>query len=272
MSTTTLKQGAPGTAAAATLTTAAGRMRAMARAELTLLGRNKASLVMILVMPVVLTLSSLSVAKGMDLEKYGLSLGTMLIPTALTYVMIGSIYTTLVGTYVTRREELVLKRLRTGEQGDIEILAGTSVAALVAGLVQSVLLLAAGVLLLDAETPSNVLFVVAGIVLGIGLAVLLAIATTAFTKSAEGAQLTIAPVMFLSMFGSGLFFPLEALPDTAARICELLPFSPVVELMRGGWSGGLTWAGALGDVVVVAAWTVLSVYTAKKRFHWEPRR
>ncbi|GHH38011.1 ABC transporter permease [Streptomyces candidus] len=267
----TLTQGARTTATGARTTTA-GRMKAMARAELILLGRHKAGLVTILVMPLILTFASLSVAKGMDLEQYGLSLGTMLIPTALTYVMIGSIYTTLVGTYVTRREELVLKRLRTGEQGDMEILAGTSIAALVAGLVQSVLLLVAGVVLLDAEMPSHVLFVAVGIALGIALAVLLAVATTAFTKSVEGAQLTIAPVMFLSMFGSGLFFPLEALPDTAATICELLPFSPVVELMRGGWSGGLTWTGAMGDVAVVAAWTVLSVYTAKKRFHWEPRR
>jgi ABC-2 type transport system permease protein len=268
----TLTQGARGTVPAGARTTTTGRMKAMARAELILLGRHRASLVMIVVMPVILTVASLSAANGMDLKQYGLSLGTMLIPTALTYVMIGSIYTTLVGTYVTRREELVLKRLRTGEQGDIEILAGTSLAALVAGLVQTVLLVVAGVLLLDAEMPSNLLFVVVGVVLGIGLAVLLAVATTAFTKNAEGAQLTIAPVMFLSMFGSGLFFPLEALPDTAARICELLPFSPVVELMRGGWSGTLTWTGALGDMAIVAAWTVLSVYTAKKRFHWEPRR
>ncbi|MGW7418164.1 ABC transporter permease [Streptomyces sp. NPDC054863] len=253
-------------------TTAAGRMKALARAELTLLGRHKAGLVMLLIMPLALTLSALSVAKGMDLEKMGLSLGTMLIPTAVAYVLIFSIYTTLVGTYVTRREELVLKRLRTGEPGDVEILAGTSIAALVAGLVQCLVLLVAGALLLDVEMPSNVLFVAGGILIGIVLAALLAAATAAFTKSVEGSQLTIAPVMLVSMFGSGLFFPLEVLPDAAARVCELLPLSPVVELMRGGWTGSLSGAGALGSVAVAAAWIVLSVFTVKKRFRWEPRR
>lgn len=269
----TLTQAGPAeTVAAGPRTTAARRMKALGRAELTLLGRQKAGLVTLLLMPIILTVSSLAAVKGMDLEKHGLSIGTMLLPTAVTYVLIVSIYTTLVGTYVTRREELVLKRLRTGEPGDVEILVGTSIAALSAGLVQCLVLLVAGAVLLDVEMPSNVLFVVAGILIGVVLAVVLAAATSAFTKSTEGAQLTIAPVMFLSMFGSGLFFPLEALPDTAATICELLPFSPVVELMRGGWSGNLSWSGALGDVAVAAAWIVLSVFTVNKRFHWEPRR
>ncbi|MEU8891216.1 ABC transporter permease [Streptomyces sp. NPDC048442] len=268
----TLTQAGHETATAGPRTTAASRMKALARAELTLLGRHKAGLVMLLVMPLALTLSSMSVAKDMDLEKMGLSLGTMLIPTAIAYVLVFGIYTQLVGTYVTRREELVLKRLRTGEPGDVEILAGTSVAALTAAVVQCLVLITAGALLLDVEMPSRVLFVAVGILLGLVLSVLLAAATAAFTKSVESSQLTIAPVMLLSMFGSGLFFPLEVLPDTVATICELLPLSPVVELMRGGWSGTLSWSGALGAVAIAAAWIVLSVFTVKKRFRWEPRR
>jgi ABC-2 type transport system permease protein len=247
-------------------------MKALARAELTLLVRHKTGLIMLLLMPVALTVSALAAAEGMDLEKLGLSLGTMLIPTAVAYVLIFGVYTTLVGTYVTRREELVLKRLRTGEPGDVEILVGTSIAALTAGLAQCLVLIVAGALLLDVEMPSNVLFVAGGILIGIVLAALLAAATAAVTKSVESSQLTVAPVMLISMFGSGLFFPLEVLPETATRICELLPLSPVVELMRGGWTGSLSGAGALGAVAIAAAWIVLSAYTVKKRFRWEPRR
>ncbi|GAA3488261.1 ABC transporter permease [Streptomyces cremeus] len=272
MSTTTLAQGTRATGPAGPRTTPVSRMTALATAELTLLGRNRSTLVMVLVMPIVLTFSSWSAARGMDLDKIGLSIGTMVIPTSVAYVLIFGVYTTLVSTYVTRREELVLKRLRTGEPGDLEILAGTSVAALATALVQCVALIVAGVLVLDVRMPSNVLFVVVGIVFGVALAALLATATAAFTKSVESSQLTVAPVMLVSMFGSGLIFPLEALPDTATRICELLPLSPVVELMRGGWSGNLTWSGGLGAMAVAAAWIVLSAYTVKKRFRWEPRR
>ncbi|MFF0745631.1 ABC transporter permease [Streptomyces sp. NPDC004111] len=257
---------------AAPTTTAAGRMKALARTELALLTRNKAGLVMALVLPLALTFTTWTTAKGMDLGKAGLSLGSMVIPTAVAYVLIFTVYTTLVGTYVTRREELVLKRLRTGEPGDIEILTGTSIAALATGLIQGLVLLVLGAVVLDAEMPSNPLFVAVGILLGVALATLLAMATSAFTRSTESSQLTIAPIMLISMFGSGLAFPLESLPDKVASICHLLPFSPVVELMRGGWSGNLTWSGGMGAMAVAAAWIVLSVYAVQKRFRWEPRR
>ncbi|MGO4431161.1 hypothetical protein AB4Z54_73365, partial [Streptomyces sp. MCAF7] len=42
----------------------------------------------------------------------------------------------LVGVFVVRREELVLKRLRTGELRDVEILAGSATPALRSGLVR----------------------------------------------------------------------------------------------------------------------------------------
>ncbi|MFD3512518.1 ABC transporter permease [Streptomyces sp. NPDC058657] len=268
----TLTQTGHPAAGTAPRATAGNRMKALARGELILLGRHRAGLVMLLVMPIALTFSSMSVAKGMDLEKAGLSLGTMLIPTAVAYVLLFGIYTTLVATFVTRREELVLKRLRTGEPGDVEILAGTSVAALVAGLVQCLVMVVAGAVLLDVEMPSNALFVAAGVLVGLVLAALLAAATAAFTKSVEGAQLTIMPITLLSMGGSGLFFPLEVLPDTVASVCELLPLSPVVELIRGGWSGNLSGLGALGAMATAAAWIVVSVFAVKKWFRWEPRR
>lgn len=268
----TLTQAGHPAATAAPRTTAAIRTRALARAELTLLARNRTALVMVLVMPIFLTFSTWTAARDMDLAKAGLSLGTMLIPTSVAYVLIFSVYTTLVGTYVTRREELVLKRLRTGEPGDLEILVGTSIAALTTALVQCLVLLVAGAAVLDTELPSNVLFVVAGILLGVALASALAVATAAFTKSVESSQLTIAPVMLISMFGSGLIFPLESLPDTVASICKLLPMSPVVELMRSGWTGNLSWSAALGAMAIAAAWIVVSVFAAKKWFRWEPRR
>ncbi|MFJ6696889.1 ABC transporter permease [Streptomyces sp. NPDC091272] len=267
----TLTHAGPGTAAGPR-STVTGRLRALARAELTLLARQKAGLIMLLVMPIALTFSTSTATRSMDLGKMGLSIGAMLIPAAVAFVLIFGIYTTLVGTFVTRREELVLKRLRTGEPGDLEILAGTSIAALAAGLVQCVVLMVAGALVLDVEMPANVLFVAVGMVLGVAVATVLAAATAAFTKSVESSQLTITPVMLISMAGSGVVVPLEVFPDPVASVLELLPLSPVVELLRGGWTGSLTWPGALGAVAVAAAWIVLSVFTVKKRFRWEPRR
>lgn len=249
-----------------------GRMAALTRAELTLLVRHKAVLVTALVLPLSMTFAMRSVIADLDLEKAGLTLGTMLMPTMLGFVFLFGVYSALVTVYVVRRDQLVLKRLRTGEPRDLEILGGTASATLVAGVVQCVVLSVAGGLVVGVEAPRNVLLVVLGSFFGLVLATGLAAATAAFTKSAEGAQLTITPLLLVSMMGSGMVVPLELMPDKMASVCELLPLSPVVELIRGGWTGALSGYEVLGAVATAVAWTVVSVFAVQKWFRWEPRR
>ncbi|MDJ0463503.1 ABC transporter permease [Streptomyces sp. H27-C3] len=253
-------------------TTATGRVAALTRAELTLLVRHKAVLFTALVLPVGLTFAMRPVFDDMDLEKAGLTMGSAVMPMAVAFVLLFGVYSALVTVFVVRREELVLKRLRTGEPGDTEILTGTAVATIAAGIVQCVVLVVAGAAVLGMEMPENPLLVVAGILLGMVLSGTLAAATTILTRSAEGSQLTIMPMMLVSMAGSGVVVPLEMLPDKLASICELLPLSPIVELVRGGWTGQLGAYEALGAVATAVAWTVLSGFAVQKWFRWEPRR
>ncbi len=102
----------------------ARRVRALARAELTLLVRNRSALFIALLLPTVMALSLKSTADQADLSGTGLSVGTTVLPGAVGMVLLFAVYSNLVGVYVGRREELVLKRLRTGEADDLEILSG----------------------------------------------------------------------------------------------------------------------------------------------------
>jgi ABC-2 type transport system permease protein len=74
------------------------------------------------------------------------------------------------------------------------------------------------------------------------------------------------------MIFSGMFVPLEILPDRVASACELLPLTPVITLVRGGWTGGLSASEALGAVLVALVWTVGGVFAVRRWFRWEPRR
>ncbi|WP_028815113.1 ABC transporter permease [Streptomyces flavidovirens] len=253
-------------------TAVVGRMAALTRAELTLLVRHKAVLLAALVLPVAMTYAMRPVVGDLELARAGISPGAAMMPMAVAFVLLFGVYSALVTVYVVRREELVLKRLRTGEPGDVEILAGTAAATLVAGLAQCVVLVIAGVVLLGVEMPADPLLVVAGVLLGVAVAGTTAAATTVFTRSAEGAQITIMPMMLVSMVGSGVVVPLELLPDKVASVCELLPLSPAVALVRGGWSGQLGAYEALGAVGTAVAWTVLSVFAVQRWFRWGPRR
>jgi ABC-2 type transport system permease protein len=80
------------------------------------------------------------------------------------------------------------------------------------------------------------------------------------------------PLLLVSMIGSGMFVPLELLPDRVASFCELLPLTPVVTLVRGGWAGNLSGYEALGALATAMAWILIAVFAVRRWFRWEPRR
>ncbi|MFD3835117.1 ABC transporter permease [Streptomyces sp. NPDC058642] len=255
-----------------TITTPAGRLRSLARAEATLFGRSRGTLVAALFVPLILPFSVWSATKDMDLEKSGLTPGTVVLPAAIGFSLIFAVYGALVGVFTARREELVLKRLRTGELRDNEILAGSALPAVATGLAQSVLLAIGCTVLLDVPAPRAPHLAVLALLLGLVLCALLAAVTSAFTRTTESAQVTTLPVMFASMLGSGMAVPLEVLPDRMASVCELLPLTPVITLVRGGWTGELSAYETVGPVLTALAWTVLGVFAVRRWFRWEPRR
>ncbi|MFE0132253.1 ABC transporter permease [Streptomyces sp. NPDC059037] len=254
------------------LTTPARRMRALARAELTLLGRTKGTLFGALFVPLVMPFSLHQAADGMDLKGAGLSVGSVVVPGAIGVSVLFAVYTALTTVFAARREELVLKRLRTGELRDAEILAGAALPSVTIGLTQSVVLAVGCVAVLDAGAPSAPHLAVIGVLLGLVMFAALAAVTASLSRSVESAQVMSMPLAFTSMFASGLFIPFEVMPDKLASVCELLPLSPVITLVRGGWTGNLSGYETLGAVATAVAWTVVSVFAVRRWFRWEPRR
>ncbi|MFE9122522.1 ABC transporter permease [Streptomyces sp. NPDC007172] len=257
---------------ARTLKTAADRMRALARAELTLLGRNKSTLFTVLLLPAMLTVSMYGTVTSVDLGKQGLNAGTVLLPGSLGFALLFALYSPLVGIYVVRREELVLKRLRTGELHDWEILAGAALPALLIALAQSALLVVGCSVWLHVPLPRAWWLAAVGLLLGIAVTGALAGATAALTRTAEAAQIAVMPLMLVSTAGSGLIVPTGLLPDKVAAVCDVLPLTPVIQLIRGGWTGGAGAGDVLRELLVVVVWTLIAVLVVRKRFHWEPRR
>lgn len=254
------------------VTTPAGRMGALARAEFTLLGRSKATLLTVVLVPLVLPFSLRSVVDGMDVEEAGLSVGLVLLPAGIGFALLFGVYGALVGIYTARREELVLKRLRTGELRDVEILCGAALPIGATGLVQSLVLVAGSTALLDVPAPKAPHLAVLGMLLGLVMCAALAAVTAALTRTVESAQVTTLPFVMVSMILSGIAVPLELMPDKMASACELLPLSPVITLVRGGWTGELSAYEALGALATALAWTVLAVFAVGRWFRWEPRR
>lgn len=192
------------------------------------------------------------------------------------------VYYNLTAAYVARRGELVLKRLRTGEARDIEILLGTAVPSLALGLLMAALLGIGGSVGLHLSVPVNPLLVLAGLALVLATMIALAALSSSFTKTVESAGITTLPVMLVIQLGSGLFVPLEVMPARLADVCRLLPTTPAFQLIRVGWFGtdgsaaatgfAGSWGTAAPHLVTGVVWLGLAIWGAVRHFRWEPRR
>ncbi|MFJ6466351.1 ABC transporter permease [Streptomyces sp. NPDC091387] len=253
-------------------TTARGRLTALGRAELTLLLRNRTAVFVALFMPAVMVMAMKSTFEQIDLGGTGLTVAGAALTGGIGTVLLQAVYMNMVAAYVARREELVLKRLRTGEVTDGEILTGTALPAAALALAQTAMIVVAGTAFFGLGAPERPELLLLGLVMGVVLLTALAAATSLITRTVQTAQLTTLPLFFASLMGSGLFVPLAILPDRLAAVCELLPLTGVMTLVRAGWLGGAESADLLRAALTGLVWTVLAVFAVKRWFRWDPRR
>jgi ABC-2 type transport system permease protein len=189
------------------------RIVALARAEALLLRRNPMALFNAFVVPAALVLFVRSGLPPDSAERLsGATIVTSL--TAFTLLSVVSVvYLNFVTAMVARREVLVLKRLRTGESSDAEILAGTAAPAVAIAWGQILIGLFAAVTGFGLRMPTNPALVVAAIMLGTAVFGLLASVSTVLTRTVEMAQVITMPVLLAWLLLRGLMFPLMEYPS-----------------------------------------------------------
>ncbi|WP_380277537.1 ABC transporter permease [Kitasatospora purpeofusca] len=262
--------------------TSVRRLLSLGRAEGTLLLRNRTALFTAVLLPLFLVFGLQGMLKKQAESNPGLDVDSLLVNGAVGMVMAFVVYYNLTAAYVARRGELVLKRLRTGEARDLEILAGTAVPSVGLALVMCTVIGVVGATALDLTAPVNPVLLAVGLALVVTTLMALAALSSAFTRTVESSGITTMPVLLLTQFGSGLFIPLEVMPDQLADICRLLPTTPAFQLVRVGWFGtdgsaaptgfAGSWAAAAPHLVTGGIWLALTVWGAVRYFRWEPRR
>ena len=259
----------------------AHRIAALARAEGVLLRRNRTALLTAIVLPapMVYGLKALPSATGADGPG---GTGAALLTGLVAFALLFAVYYNLVTTLVGRRDQLVLKRLRTGETTDGEILAGTAAPAIAVAWAQIAVAGLAAVAVFGLAPPADAVLALVALAAGSAVFVLLAAVSSTLTRSVEMAQITTLPVLIIPLAFCGLLFRLALLPEPLRWAAEALPLTPVVELMRlaltgtaaGGHHLGLaaSFGAAVIPVLVLTAWIAAAGWAARRWFRWEPRR
>ncbi|WP_434995227.1 hypothetical protein [Arthrobacter sp. Ld5] len=242
---------------------AASRITSIALMELRIIFRNKTVLAGAVLMPIAMAVYFFyfGAEQMVDPSSTAVMAGLTLMAVALL-----GVYLTATTTMATRREELFLKRLRSGESSDAVIWLGmlVPIVALVAG---QLAVIAVGFGMAGMDAPARPL-VVLGAVLGfLALCATAGMLTSIYTPSAAAAQITTLPffaVVFASFFWT-------AFDDGFETLSRLTPGGALQALLMTGWGAtdlDLTVAGAAAALL---AWIVVPYLIAASRFRWEKR-
>jgi ABC-2 type transport system permease protein len=252
------------------------RTASLTRWNAVLLARNRLAVLYAAVLPL---LPLLLLFTG---ERGAASVGSGAIVTMFLTIALFPVYYNVLSQFVSRRDELVLKRMRTGETRDAELLVSIAVPGAVAALILTAIAVPIASAL-EQPLPVNPLLYAALALMAVLMFTAFAYWTAAWTKSAEAAQLTSMPLILLASLGPFT----NTIPDMSDRLRDLLSLTPgaaMSDLVRIGWFGldgpgatestltfAETWSQAASPLLVMVGWTALALMLARRSMRWEPR-
>jgi ABC-2 type transport system permease protein len=173
------------------------------------------------------------------------------------------------GIAVTRfREQQILKRILATPLRPARFLAAQVGARLVLSVVQAAVILAVGMVLFHGHVYGNILWmfvlaVVANLAfLNIGFAIA---GRAPNPDAAQGMGQAVAiPMMFLS----GVFFPLDTLPNIIHTIVRYLPLTPLLEALRKISIDGASITATGSELGQLGIWVVVTFLIASRSFRF----
>jgi ABC-type multidrug transport system, permease component len=256
----------------------------LARLDLKLLGRNQTALVNVVILPVLLAWMFAGLTPT-GAAVAGVPAGLFVLTGMPGLMLTFAVFVNLVNGFTARREELVLKRLWGGMASPAGVLGGMALSAFVVYLLQVALLVLWITGVEDGPAPANIPLALLASLLGAAVVALLAAALSGITRTAELAQVTVLPGLVVMLLGAPLFVPVAWLPEPLRLPAELVPTTPVVEIMRTAFLGadhigglgerltvGEQWVAALPSFGILLGWLVVAALLAHRLFRWDRRR
>lgn len=171
-------------------------------------------------------------------------------------------------TLVQQRERQILKRLAAAPVARWSVIGSIAASRLVVAIMQTILMLIAGTVIIGALPVGNV-FALAGIVtLSAATFIAMGFALSGLARTEESATSLTSMVTLPLMFLSGVFIPIEQLPDVVRPVAVVLPLTYAGDALRQIMVGGTPYVPIAVAVAVLGAWLVGSLVVATRTFRW----
>ncbi len=166
------------------------------------------------------------------------------------------------------REQKILKRLLTTPLPIRRFMAAEILAFVVLSFVQVGVMLLMGVGMFGARIYSSWWFLFALTFLGSLLFLSFGFMVAAFARTGQAASGMASSITIPLMFLSGVFFPLEALPDFFYQAFRFLPLSPMIQAMRAVCLEGDPVGEQLSRILIMAVWLAAIMAVALSSFRF----
>jgi ABC-2 type transport system permease protein len=241
---------------------------AVLRTELRLFRREPGALFWILLFPTLLLviLGSIPSFRQHHADLGGLRTVDVYVPVAVLLGMIVGALQAMPQNITGYRERGILRRMSTTPVRPSALLSAQMLVYGAAALASALCALIVGRLAFDVRLPEQPYGYLLALLLAILAALALGAVVSALSRTTKIAGAIGSAVFFQMMFCAGVWIPVQAMPDTLARIVGYTPFGAAAQALNraaaGDWPG---WA----HLGVLAAWTVLLTAGAARWFRWE---
>ena len=214
-------------------------------------------------------------AQGIDVRESSVATNDItaidvLLPSMIAYLVLQSGINFVAIGLTDQRERKVLRRFLATPVRPVQILAGNIVGGALTVLLQVAVLVVFGLTAFRATTHGSWLLAILVILVGTAAFVSVGFLLCSLARTSEAARGLAAMVAFPMMFLSGVFIPLDVLPQVMQDIVHALPLTYLTEALHAilNDGDGLTATVAI-DIGVLAAWAAGCFTLAAMRFRWE---
>ena len=172
---------------------------------------------------------------------------------------------------VVRRENGILKRLRSTPLPPTTYVVALLVSTLTVFALQAVALLLLGRAFYGTPFPPDWGSFVAIIVIGSAAFAALGTATASAIRSAEGSSAVVNFILLPMAFLTGSFGPVHKYPAVLRAIGDVLPLKYFVKLVNAVYLHGHGFWTQPGALAVLGAWGAAGLVFTVFKFRWEPR-
>lgn len=171
--------------------------------------------------------------------------------------------------FMNLREQKVIRGLAVTPLPRSVIFQSEVLLRLITALVQTVLIVFVGWIVFGVEIVGNPLLVFGLVILGAMTFVSLGYMLASFANSLESGRNIIQLVQFPMMFLSGIFFPIDFMPDYIRPVVKAIPLTYLGDALRQTMVGAAPNHSLLLDVAVLGGWMIVSSVLAIRYWRWE---